>query len=846
MPPERSGKRGKHWAGLAMAAAVGRRFMSKTFTVPVPGVRGMAAAPVLHGRQSRQVPPHADGRINVLSRHVFSMNSERHGRSRAAIAAAATAAGMAAGGVLVADGPGEKELSFAQIAKLPRPGFQTIGSATFLPDGSHVLYLKSSEYGSLSRQLYATNVSTGETFALACTPPGVGEEKELSLEEKLRRERARIMNTGVTSFKVAGKDKGRVLVPMGGALYVRDGLDPQAELKRLFDPTEAPLGPGPILDPQISEDGSLVCFVWKDEVYCVPADGSGKPRQLTSGARGTGVTHGLADFLAQEELDRYEGFWISPDGGMVAFEEVTEAHIPQFRIMHSGSDSVGADAQEDHRYPFAGDANPKVKLCVVSTDSGDAAAGSAPPVQSFDLTGTFGDDLYLARVQWMPDGSIIAQVLNREQTQLEVLKLDPKTGSAKPLFVEKTDVWINVHNMLKPLKKGFLWASERTGFRHLYIFDEAKADLRPVTSGNWQVEEIVAVDEDNEDVYFMGTSSGNWVSRHLFKAKLTGSPDQKVVQLTQEPGIHSVVVDKQCKTFVDTSSAMNRPASAKLRSLKDGAELCAIDKNEDPLLKSLSLSPPELFTLPSTDGKVTLQGAMYKPDPSKYGPGPYPTVVSCYGGPHVQFVSDTWGMTADLRAQALRSKGFLVIKVDNRGSNRRGLYFEAPVKFDMGNIEVEDQAAAVRWCTEKKLADPKRVAIYGWSYGGYLSAMCLAKAGDVFKCAVSGAPVTSWDGYDTCYTERYMGTPSSNEKGYKTSSVMEHVQGMTGDLMLVHGLIDENVHFRHTARLINSLIAAQKPYQLLLFPNERHSPRSQKDREYMEECIFAFFQKSLA
>merc|ERR1712217_883061 len=164
----------------------------------------------------------------------------------------------------------------------------------------------------------------------------------------------------------------------------------------------------------------------------------------------------------------------------------------------------------------------------------------------------------------------------------------------------------------------------------------------------------------------------------------------------------------------------------------------------------------------------------------------------------------------------------------------------------MGNLEVADQAAAVKWGAQQGLTDSKRVGIYGWSYGGYLSAMCLAKASNVFKCAVSGAPVTSWDGYDTCYTERYMGTPEGNPKGYKTSSIMEDVDGMKGDLLLVHGLIDENVHFRHTARLINALIAAQKPYRLMLFPNERHSPRSQKDREYMEERIWSFIRKSLA
>jgi len=280
--------------------------------------------------------------------------------------------------------------------------------------------------------------------------------------------------------------------------------------------------------------------------------------------------------------------------------------------------------------------------------------------------------------------------------------------------------------------------------------------------------------------------------------------------------------------------------------LSDGRELSTIFRNEDPLISELNLSPPEFVTLPSTDGKVTLQAALYKPDPAKFGPGPYPTVVSCYGGPHVQFVSNSWSMTVDLRAQAMRSRGCLVLKVDNRGSQRRGLHFEGPIKHDMGTIEVDDQAAGVRWCVSQGLADPARVGIYGWSYGGYLSAMCLAKASDVFKCAVSGAPVTSWDGYDTCYTERYMGTPENNPEGYKRSSIMENIDGLKGDLLLVHGLIDENVHFRHTARLINALIAAQKPYQLLLFPNERHSPRSQKDREYMEERIWAYIEKSLS
>ena len=220
-------------------------------------------------------------------------------------------------------------------------------------------------------------------------------------------------------------------------------------------------------------------------------------------------------------------------------------------------------------------------------------------------------------------------------------------------------------------------------------------------------------------------------------------------------------------------------------------------------------------------------------------------MVSVYGGPHAQRVTDDWSLTIDLRAQYLRRRGFLVFKLDNRGSARRGLVFEGAIRHDMGNLELQDQADGVAWLAEQGLTDPERVGIYGWSYGGYLAAMSLCRQPDVFRAAVAGAPVTHWDGYDTHYTERYMGTPRSNPDGYESSSVMHHVARMRGELLLVHGLIDENVHFRHTARLIDALVRARKDYRLLLFPGERHMPRRLEDRVYMEERIAAFLERSL-
>jgi dienelactone hydrolase len=254
---------------------------------------------------------------------------------------------------------------------------------------------------------------------------------------------------------------------------------------------------------------------------------------------------------------------------------------------------------------------------------------------------------------------------------------------------------------------------------------------------------------------------------------------------------------------------------------------------------------PVVVTIPAADGTTRLYASLHLPDPAVYGYGPYPTVVSVYGGPHVQRIKHDWAHANELRAQALRRAGFCVLVVDNRGSSRRGLQFELPIRHRMGSVEVEDQAAAVKYFARAGLVDAGRVGIYGWSYGGYMTLMCLAKAADTFHVGVSGAPVTSWDGYDTGYTERYMGTPKSNPTGYASSSVMTHAGSITGHLLLVHGLMDENVHWRHTARLIQTLIERNINYDLLLFPQERHLPRGVADKAYMENRIMRYFERHL-
>ena len=393
---------------------------------------------------------------------------------------------------------------------------------------------------------------------------------------------------------------------------------------------------------------------------------------------------------------------------------------------------------------------------------------------------------------------------------------------------------------------------ERDGFAHLYVrSSEDGATLRRLTEGggaNVVVEEVVAV--EGADVYFLGgaATATESLERHLFKVPYDGSGPPARVDEAATTFVDAAAVAKGGGAVFLQHSAAAQPVRADLVVVgDDGATTVRLRDGADDA-RAKSLAPPDFFELETADGAATLRGALYAPDAATHGPGPYPTVVSCYGGPHVQFVQDKFATaTADMRAQHLRSRGYLVVKVDNRGSKRRGLAFEAAVHGSFGCLEVDDQVAAVDYAVERGLADPKRVGIFGWSYGGYLSAMALAKAPEVFRCAVAGAPVASWEGYDTHYTERYMkGGPKENPEGYREADVCTHVKNVEGALLLVHGLVDENVHFRHTARLAQAMVDNGKAYDLLCFPNERHSPRSEKDRAYQEARVFAFLEKWLS
>jgi dipeptidyl-peptidase-4 len=583
-------------------------------------------------------------------------------------------------------------------------------------------------------------------------------------------------------------------------------------------------------DPAFSPDGTKLAYLKENNLH-VHDIRTGLVAQLTD--QGTEhVLVGRFDWVYEEEFDIRTGFFWSPDGEHIAYFQVDEEATPEFPIV----DFIPVRNElQPVRYPKPGDGNSIVSIGVVSTEGGAETVWMDTGEET---------DIYIPRIQWLPDGDVLSiQRINRGQNRLDLLFADVLTGESRVVVTEEAPWgWLEPNDDLTFLTDGgsFLWSSQRDGFTHLYLYHYNGWLMRQLTGGEWDVIEVSGIDEYTETVYFVGTEK-NLMERHLYRVQLDGEGFER---LSRGDGTHEIDMAADCRYFLDTFSNITTPPRVSLHR-SNGQLVDSIEANElKELFEEYELSPPEFLSVPADDG-TPLNAFMIKPpdfDPSKT----YPVLIYTYGGPGSQIVANSWKKgIGRLWHQLMAQHGFLVFGLDNRGTGGRGTEWMWTVYRKLGEYEVKDHLSGVKYLQTLPYVDGDRIGIWGWSYGGYTTCMCMLKEPDSFKVGVAVAAVTDWKNYDTIYTEKYMGTPEDNPEGYAKSTVMEYTDRLKGRLLLVHGGLDDNVHMANTMQLAQAFQNAGKQFDLMVYPDKEHSILGKEARVHLFEMITEYFLENL-
>src|SRR3984893_2898996 len=581
-----------------------------------------------------------------------------------------------------------------------------------------------------------------------------------------------------------------------------------------------------IADPKVSPNGRQVSFVRDHNLWVVNvADRS--ERALTEGGT-EAIRKGQLDWVYPEELETTTAYWWAPDSSAIAYLEMDERKVAEYPLVDFSSYSGHAD---EERYPPAGGHNPVVRVRVTSLSGGDA--------HTMD-TG-METEMYIPRVNWLVDSKHLAiQRLNRQQTVLDLLIADATSGKTRVVLSEKDQYWINVADDLHFLKDGrrFVWTSERSGYRHIYLYDLDGQQLAQLTKGNWEVFSVPAVDEAKALVYFTAAEKSP-LERHLYRVALDGSG---FTRITKDAGTHGVNMAPDASAFIDAySSSMNPPRQDLVRS--DGSPIVAINENKVAELANYHLSPVEFLSVRSHDG-VELNAMMIKP-PDFNPARKYPVLVFTYGGPHAQVVLNAWGGPTFLWHELMAQKGYIVFALEHRGSAGRGHLFEEPIHLRFGAQELSDQRDGVAYLKSQPYVDPHRIGIWGWSYGGHMTLHAMVEDPEDFKVGFAGGPVTDWHYYDTIYTERYIGLLPQNEESYQESSPIQNAKNLVGKLMIAHGTGDDNVHYANTLAVINELIENEKYVEVIALPGRGHGPTDPEARVVLWKRVTKYFLDNL-
>ena len=702
----------------------------------------------------------------------------------------------------------------------------------FSPDGRRVTFLRPREEDLSRHDLWQFDARTGESSLLVDSSSVDPDDAELPEEEKALRERRRIAGMrGIADYAWGTSDT--ILVPAGGDLYLIT-LAPEGPKTRQLTQTEAYE-----YDARVSPGGRYVSFIRDEALYAIEI-ATGEAQQISPPARPQeAIRYGVAEFVAQEEMSRYTGYWWSPDERYIAFTEVDESGvdiIPRFDIE---ADQVRVI---DQRYPRAGRPNARVSLLVRDMTTG----------QTRTIAG-FGPDNYLARVNWT-GSSLWFQSVNREQTEIRFNRTDGLPWRVWSPFTEVQPHWVNLSDDFRELPDGrILTTHESDGYRHIYLRDPSNGAFRQITDGAWVVSAISGFDADQGLVYFTGFRDTP-LEQHLYSVPLPppaspgaregdGAPEAGIRRLTEAGGSWAVTMSPDADSWIGTFSSPRQPPRTGLYNT-DGSLIAWVSENRldqahpyHPYLASHT--SPEFGTLKAEDGQLLYYSLRKPPD---FDPAlRYPVIVEVYGGPHVQTVRNEWGPVSDV---FYTHQGFIVFRLDNRGSWNRGKAFEDVIYRRTGDAEVRDQLTGIDWLRQQDFVDTRRIFLQGWSYGGYMTLMTLAQAPPgIFAGAIAGAPVTDWSLYDTFYTERYLDTPQDNPEGYVASSVSIPPKGPGAPLLLVHGMADDNVTFDNTTRLIARMQEMGQMFELMTYPGQRHGIRGEALQVHLMRSRMSFIRR---
>ena len=688
------------------------------------------------------------------------------------------------------------------------------------PDGERVTFLKGKQTDYERLDLWEYHIDSGETRLLFDSNDLQSGEEVLSDEEKARRERMRLSGSGIVSYQWSADGKA-LLFPLGGDVYYHKLGEKGA--KQLLDTDVFET------DIKLSPKGNYISFI-RDQNLFVKHIESGKETAITKEGGGN-IKFGMAEFVAQEEMGRMTGYWWSPDESFIAFTKVDESPVDVI----SRSEIYANDIKTiEQKYPKAGTNNVLVELAIQNINNGAR--------RWVDL----GEDkdIYLARGKWMPNSETFTyQWQTRDQQTLELRAYNVPTEKQSVLLSETSNTWVNLHNDLYFLSDSdqFIWASERDGFKHLYLYENNGKLVRQLTQGDWVVDNIEAVDAKSNRIYFAGRKDTPLES-HAYSVSLNGGD---ISRITNEGAYHSVSFSKDASIFIDRFSTINSPAQVSLNDAS-GKRITWLEENKveegHPLYPYMDTwTKPEFGDITTKDGAI-LKYRIYKPENLEKK---HPVIVYLYGGPHAQVVTNSWAGNRGLLMQHWVDKGYVVFTLDNRGSNYRGKAFEDPIYKKMGFVEVDDQVAGVEFLRTLPYVDAKRIGVHGHSYGGYMTLMTMFKAGDYFQAGVSGAPVTDWRLYDTHYTERYMGNPKTDDDAYTASSVFPYAKDLKGDLLIYHGMADDNVLFTHSTMLYKHLQDLAIPFETMDYPGKKHSIRGKQTGIHLYKTITNFFDRNL-